>query len=241
MNSWVGTKNEFDMSHWPLTPDHQMLISSSSSPSHGVPEIWDGLTDEQLILLTQNYLNIKTIITIVPVNFLSSYHLVDWLSAPDFSFKCSLDLDLWSVMEYKSEWNKSGSVPQFWSQGWLPNQTTPPREQFWSWPVRLRGEDAQHGRPVVDLQHVCQRLQNIKVEEGVARDGAVQSGFEERRPVTFQHPRWTAVVILTNTRDSGENHLRGQQEEDPLQVTTQIYSSHCLQHQLQTETTWVSG
>lgn len=102
------------------------------------------------------------------------------------------------------------------------------RQQLQYQPVGLRGEDAEHGRPVVDLQHVCQRLQNIKVEEGVAGDGAVQPGFEERRPVTLQHSRWTAVVVLTNARHSGENHLRGRDEKTSLQVTALINTSHCL-------------
>lgn len=74
-------------------------------------------------------------------------------------------------------------------------------------PVGLSGEDPQDGRSAVDLQHVRQRLQDIEVEEGVAGDGAVQPSFEERGPVAFQDPRRSAVVVLTNPGDSGENHL----------------------------------
>lgn len=75
-------------------------------------------------------------------------------------------------------------------------------------PVCLRGEDAQHSRPVVDLQHIGQRLQDVKVKEGVARHGAVKAGLEEGRPVALQHPRRAAVVVLADSGDSREDHLR---------------------------------
>lgn len=74
-------------------------------------------------------------------------------------------------------------------------------------PVCLRGEDSQHGRPVVDLQHVGQRLQDVEVEEGVAGHGAVEAGLEEGRPVALQHPWRAAVVILADSGNSGEDHL----------------------------------
>lgn len=75
-------------------------------------------------------------------------------------------------------------------------------------PVCLRGEDSEHGWPVVDLQHVGQRLQDVKVKEGVARHGAVEAGLKEGRPVALQHPRRAAVVVLANSGDTGEDHLR---------------------------------
>lgn len=75
-------------------------------------------------------------------------------------------------------------------------------------PVGLCGKDAEHGWSVVDLQHVGQRLQDIKIEKGVTWNRTVQSGFEKRRPVSFQHPWGTAIVVFTHTCDSGENHLR---------------------------------
>lgn len=37
-------------------------------------------------------------------------------------------------------------------------------------PVGLSGEDADHGRSLVDLQHVGEGLKHIEVEEGVSRN-----------------------------------------------------------------------
>lgn len=78
---------------------------------------------------------------------------------------------------------------------------------------------------MVDLQHVGQRLQDVKVEEGVAGDGAVEPRFEEGRPVALQHPGRAAVVVLANASNSGENHLRAQEQEDPLQATGLTHTS----------------
>lgn len=78
---------------------------------------------------------------------------------------------------------------------------------------------------MVDLQHVGQRLQDVKVEEGVAGDGAVEPRFEEGRPVALQHSGRAAVVVLANARNSGENHLRAQEQEDPLQATGLTHTS----------------
>lgn len=48
----------------------------------------------------------------------------------------------------------------------------------------MRGEDADHGGPLVDLQHVGQRLENVKVEEGISGDGAVESRLHGNKTVT---------------------------------------------------------
>lgn len=37
-------------------------------------------------------------------------------------------------------------------------------------PVELRGEDPDHGGDAIDLDDVCDGLQNIEVEKGISRD-----------------------------------------------------------------------
>lgn len=51
-------------------------------------------------------------------------------------------------------------------------------------PVSLRGEDSDHGGPLVDLQHVSQRLENVEVEEGISGDGTVESCLHGNMMVT---------------------------------------------------------
>lgn len=51
-------------------------------------------------------------------------------------------------------------------------------------PVSLRGEDSDHGRPLVDLQHVGQGLENVEVEEGLSGDGAVEPRLHGNEMVT---------------------------------------------------------
>lgn len=46
-------------------------------------------------------------------------------------------------------------------------------------PVGLCGENSQHSRSVVNLHHICQGLQDIKVEERISRNRTVQPGFKK--------------------------------------------------------------
>lgn len=44
-------------------------------------------------------------------------------------------------------------------------------------PVELCGEDPNHGGDAIDLDYVCDGLQNIEVEEGISGDRAVKAGL----------------------------------------------------------------
>lgn len=55
-------------------------------------------------------------------------------------------------------------------------------------PVELRGEDPDHGGDAIDLDDVCDGLQNIEVEKGISRDRAVKPSLQEGSPVFLQDP-----------------------------------------------------
>lgn len=71
----------------------------------------------------------------------------------------------------------------------------------------MRGEHPQHGRLLVDLHDVGQGLEDIEVEERVARHRAVEPGLQEGRPVALKNPWGTAVVVLAHAGHSREHHL----------------------------------
>lgn len=86
-------------------------------------------------------------------------------------------------------------------------------------PICLCGEDSEHSRPVVNLQYIGERLENIKVEKRITRNRTVQPSFKKWCPVTFQHPRGAPIVVLTNTCNPWENHLRGQEWKSFIIIT----------------------
>lgn len=57
-----------------------------------------------------------------------------------------------------------------------------------SLPVELCGEDPNHGGDAIDLDYVCDGLQNIEVEKGISRDRAVKPSLQEGSPVFLQNP-----------------------------------------------------
>lgn len=59
---------------------------------------------------------------------------------------------------------------------------------FWSTrdarsPVQLCGKHPNHSVDAIDLYYVCNRLQNIKVEKRISRDGTVKTSLQKRSPV----------------------------------------------------------
>lgn len=71
-------------------------------------------------------------------------------------------------------------------------------------PVSLRGEDSDHGGPLVDLQHVSQRLENVEVEEGISGDRTVESCLHGNMMVTnsSSHSDGAAAASPSETRSS---------------------------------------
>lgn len=55
-------------------------------------------------------------------------------------------------------------------------------------PVELCGEDPNHSGDAIDLDYVCYRLQDVEVEKGISRNGAVQPSLKEGSPVFLQDP-----------------------------------------------------
>lgn len=55
-------------------------------------------------------------------------------------------------------------------------------------PVHLCGENAHYRGNPVDVDDVGDGLKHVKVEEGLARDRAIQPGLHERCPVLLQDP-----------------------------------------------------
>lgn len=53
-------------------------------------------------------------------------------------------------------------------------------------PVVRRGEGCHHYIPPIDVNDICHSLQDVEVEVGVTRDGAVQSRLEEGGPLFLQ-------------------------------------------------------
>lgn len=76
-------------------------------------------------------------------------------------------------------------------------------------PVKLRGEDPNHGGDAVDLDYVCDGLQNIKVEKGISGDRAVKPGLQEGSPVLLQNPLGATHVVFTNASHAGIHSLPG--------------------------------
>lgn len=74
-------------------------------------------------------------------------------------------------------------------------------------PVELRGEDPNHGGDAIDLDYVCDGLQNIEVEKGISRDWAVKPSLQEGSPVFLQDPLWATHVVFTNASHSGIHSL----------------------------------
>lgn len=55
-----------------------------------------------------------------------------------------------------------------------------------------------------DVRH---GLQDVKVEVGVAGDGAVQARLQKGCPLLLQDARRAAAVVLTNPRNPRKHHL----------------------------------
>lgn len=77
--------------------------------------------------------------------------------------------------------------------GWRPVATVYPPSPRRGVPVSLRGEDSDHGGPLVDLQHVGERLQDVEVEEGLSGDGAVEPRLHANQTVTPGRPAWSGA------------------------------------------------
>lgn len=56
-------------------------------------------------------------------------------------------------------------------------------------PVVRCGEGCHHHVSPVDVDDICHSLQDVEVEVGVTRDGAVQARLEKRGPLLFQDAR----------------------------------------------------
>lgn len=65
-------------------------------------------------------------------------------------------------------------------------------------PVELRGEDPNHSGDTIDLNYVCDGLQDVEIEKGISGDRAVEPSLQEGSPVFFQDPLGTTHVVLTN-------------------------------------------
>lgn len=74
-------------------------------------------------------------------------------------------------------------------------------------PVELCGEHPDHGGDAIDLDYVRDRLQDIKVEKRISRDGAVKPSLQEWRPVFLQDPLGATHVVFTYAGHTGIDSL----------------------------------
>lgn len=74
-------------------------------------------------------------------------------------------------------------------------------------PVELCGEHPDHGRDTVDLDYVCNGLQNIKVEKRISRDRTVKPSLQKGSPVFLQNSLRAPHVILTYAGHAGIDSL----------------------------------
>lgn len=74
-------------------------------------------------------------------------------------------------------------------------------------PVKLCGEYTDNCGDSIDFYYVCDRLQNIKVEEGVPRNWAVEPSFQKGCPVFLQDPLGPPHVIFTYACHTGIHSL----------------------------------
>lgn len=94
----------------------------------------------------------------------------------------------------------------------VPKQT---KQSGVSSPVHLRGEHAYHGGNPVDVYDVRDGLQDIEVEEGLPRNGAVEAGLDEGGPVLLQHALGPPHVVLAYARHPGIHRLEKPLKEEP--------------------------
>lgn len=74
-------------------------------------------------------------------------------------------------------------------------------------PVGLGAEYSNDCRPVVDGKDVAHGLEDVKVEEGVSWDRAVESSFQKGGPVLLQDPRRATHVVFAYSGHPREGHL----------------------------------
>lgn len=79
--------------------------------------------------------------------------------------------------------------------------------RFFQVPVVRCGERCHDHIPPIDVKHICHSLQDVEVEMGVTRYGAVQSGLEKGGPLLLQDTGWAATVVLTNPGHPREHDL----------------------------------
>lgn len=80
-------------------------------------------------------------------------------------------------------------------------------------PVELRGEDPNHGRDTIDLNYVCDGLQDVEIEKRISRDRAVKPSLQEGSPVFLQDPLGATHVVLTNASHAGIHSLPGDKSQ----------------------------
>lgn len=78
---------------------------------------------------------------------------------------------------------------------------------FFGVPVVWCGESRHHYVSATDVNNICHSLQDVEVEVGVARDGAIQARLEKWGPLLLQDARRAATVILTHPRHPRKHHL----------------------------------
>lgn len=78
-------------------------------------------------------------------------------------------------------------------------------------PVGRRGEEAQDDVAALHAYDAAGGVQEVEVEVGITRHGAVEPRLEERRPLLLQDTLGAAQVRLAHAGHPGHHHLKEEQ------------------------------
>lgn len=90
----------------------------------------------------------------------------------------------------------------------VPHESVSPHHRVpAAMPVGLGAEEGEDGGAPVQGPGGCHRLQDVKVEDGVPGDGALQPHLQEGRPAPLQHPRGAPPVVAAHPCHPRHRHL----------------------------------
>lgn len=95
-------------------------------------------------------------------------------------------------------------------------------------PVSRSGEHPQDDVPAVHPDDGAGRVEQVEVEVGVAGDGAVQAGLQERRPLLLQDALRPAQVAFTHPSYARHHNLRAAGRGESLSACWRAYTACAL-------------